>query len=154
VEVEPKKKGTKCEKGWCRNMIKIKGDENEEVIVSKEAVGKGFVLRRQLWQLSHCTQMLSTTLRIFQKAKFRPDDAERLVYSDNSMIARYNDEYRCKFMGLPRPASTLKDDQWRRCNIDLKLGFYCIPTAVASIPRVHLHSLALDFRICRDRSNQ
>jgi hypothetical protein len=29
-------------------MIKIKGDENEEVIVSKEAVGKGFVLRRQL----------------------------------------------------------------------------------------------------------
>jgi hypothetical protein len=46
---------------------------------------------------------MSTALGILQKAKFRPDDAERLICSDNSMKALCNDEYRCKFTGLPRP---------------------------------------------------
>jgi hypothetical protein len=46
---------------------------------------------------------------------------------------------------LPRPTSALKDDQWRRCNTDLKLGFYCILTAVTRIPRVRFHSLPTTF---------
>jgi len=32
VEVDPKKKGTKLEKGLCRKMIKIKGDETKKVV--------------------------------------------------------------------------------------------------------------------------